>query len=94
MGTQVAYLKSALNFADKRYRGGFASYLDVLSAQRDLFQAELSLVSTRQQHLSSIVRLYKALGGGWSSTGEKGQPVSSPLEPVPIDHEIQSELKS
>lgn len=70
--SQVASLKSALNFADKRYRGGFASYLDVLSAQRDLFQAELSLVSTRQQHLSSIVRLYKALGGGWTpSEGEQ-----------------------
>ena len=92
--SQVASLQSALNFADKRYRGGFASYLDVLTAQRDLFQAELSLVSTRQQHLSSIVRLYKALGGGWSSTEEEGQPASTPLEPVPIDYEIHPELKS
>jgi multidrug efflux system outer membrane protein len=92
--SQVASLKSALNFADKRYRGGFASYLDVLSAQRDLFQAELSLVSTRQQHLSSIVRLYKALGGGWSPPEEQGQPVSSPSKPGPMDHEMQPELKS
>lgn len=92
--SQVASLKSALNFADKRYRGGFASYLDVLTAQRDLFQAELGLVSTRQQNLSSIVRLYKALGGGWSPTEEKGLPTSSPSEPVPVNHEMQPELKS
>jgi len=92
--SQVASLKSALNFADKRYRGGFASYLDVLTAQRDLFQAELGLVSTRQQHLSSIVRLYKALGGGWSPPEEQGQPASSPSEPGPMDHEMQPELKS
>lgn len=91
--SQVASLKSALNFADKRYRGGFASYLDVLTAQRDLFQAELSLVSTRQQHLSSIVRLYKALGGGWSPPAKKGQPVSSPLEPGPMDQEMKPEQK-
>ncbi|MDH4194834.1 MAG: efflux transporter outer membrane subunit [Nitrospirota bacterium] len=92
--SQVASLKSALNFADKRYRGGFASYLDVLTAQRDLFQAELGLVSTRQQHLSSIVRLYKALGGGWSPTEKEVQPASSPSEPGPMDHGMQSELKS
>ena len=66
---QVAALQSALNLADKRYRGGFASYLDVLTAQRDLFQAELGLASTRQQNLVSVVQLYKALGGGWSPDG-------------------------
>ncbi len=89
--SQVASLKSALYFADKRYRGGFASYLDVLSAQRDLFQAELSLVSTRQQHLSSIVRLYKALGGGWTPTeGEKqgGEQVSH--SEVPMARSLQT----
>ncbi|WP_342346397.1 efflux transporter outer membrane subunit [uncultured Nitrospira sp.] len=92
--SQVSSLQSALNFADKRYRGGFASYLDVLTAQRDLFQAELGLVSTRQQNLSSIVQLYKALGGGWSPTEKEIQPASSQSEPGPIDHEMQPELKS
>jgi outer membrane protein, multidrug efflux system len=64
--SQVASLQSALNFADKRYRGGFASYLEVLSAQQNLFQVELDLASSRRQHLVSIVQLYKALGGGWT----------------------------
>ena len=88
--SQVTSLKSALNFADKRYRGGFASYLDVLTAQRDLFRAELDLVSTQQQHLSSIVRLYKALGGGWSPTEEEGQPISGQGEPGPTQPELKS----
>ncbi|PJA78600.1 MAG: transporter, partial [Nitrospirae bacterium CG_4_9_14_3_um_filter_51_5] len=88
--SQVASLQSALNFADKRYRGGFASYLDVLTAQRDLFQAELSLVSTRQQHLSSIVRLYKALGGGWLPTEEQGHPASGPGKLGPTQPELKS----
>jgi len=73
---QVAALQSALNFADKRYRGGFASYLDVLTAQRDLFQAELGLASTRQQNLLSVVQLYKALGGGWTPPVDQGSPAA------------------
>lgn len=63
---QVASLRSALDLADLRYRGGRASYLDVLTAQRSLFDAELALARTHRTQLVSIVQLYKALGGGWS----------------------------
>jgi multidrug efflux system outer membrane protein len=63
---QVTALRSALHLADLRYKGGLANYLDVLIAQRSLFDAELSLTATRRLHLVSIVQLYKALGGGWN----------------------------
>jgi multidrug efflux system outer membrane protein len=66
---QVAALQSAFHFADLRYQGGRASYLDVLSAQRNLFDAELSLARSRRAQLVSVVQLYKALGGGWSPSG-------------------------
>ena len=62
---QVNALQSALRLANLRYKGGLANYLDVLIAQRSLFDAELSLAATRRLHLVSIVQLYKALGGGW-----------------------------
>lgn len=68
---QVNALRSALHLANVRYKGGLASYLDVLIAQRDLFVAELSLASTRRLHLVSVVQLYKALGGGWSPENEQ-----------------------
>src|SRR3989449_3350715 len=64
---QVTALRSALHLADLRYKGGLANYLDVLIAQRSLFDPELSLTATRRLHLVSIVQLYKALGGGWTS---------------------------
>ncbi|MFH0344047.1 MAG: efflux transporter outer membrane subunit, partial [Chromatiales bacterium] len=64
--SQVASLRSALHLAEVRYRGGLSNYLDVLTAKRDLFDAELALAATRRLHLVSIVQLYKALGGGWS----------------------------
>jgi multidrug efflux system outer membrane protein len=81
---QVAALRSAFELADLRYRGGRASYLDVLTAQRSLFDAELALARTRRTQLVSVVQLYKALGGGWSPAGlyEQGQ-ASATQEQVP-----------
>jgi multidrug efflux system outer membrane protein len=85
---QVASLQSALNLADFRYQGGRASYLDVLTAQRSLFESELSLARTRRGQLTSVVQLYKALGGGWSpgaagpgqaAEGMRGEP-AEPVE--------------
>ena len=63
---QVNALRSALHLASLRYKGGLANYLDVLIAQRNLFEAELALAATHRLHLVSVVQLYKALGGGWS----------------------------
>jgi multidrug efflux system outer membrane protein len=63
---QVNALRSALHLANLRYKGGVANYLDVLIAQRNLFEAELALAATHRLHLVSVVQLYKALGGGWS----------------------------
>jgi multidrug efflux system outer membrane protein len=65
---QVAALQSAFHFAEQRYQGGRASYLDVLTSQRSLFESELALARTLQGQLISIVQLYAALGGGWSVT--------------------------
>jgi outer membrane protein, multidrug efflux system len=64
---QVVALRSALHLAELRYQGGLSNYLDVLTAKRNLFDAELALTATRRLHLVSIVQLYRALGGGWRS---------------------------
>lgn len=64
---QVEALRSALRLANLRYHGGVTSYIDVLIAKRNLFDAELSLTETHRLHLVSVVQLYKALGGGWSA---------------------------
>ena len=75
---QVAALQSALRLAELRYKGGLANYLDVLVARRNLFEAELALTGTRRLHLVSVVQLYKALGGGWS-TPATPQPTAEPV---------------
>lgn len=76
---QVTSLRSALHLANLRYKGGLANYLDVLIAQRNLFDAELALTGTHRLHLVSIVQLYKALGGGWPpNVAGAGEPKSAP----------------
>ncbi len=63
--TQVLALSRAFELARRRYENGVSSYLEVLDAQRGLFQAQLTMTQTERQYLGATVRLYKALGGGW-----------------------------
>lgn len=51
--------------ANQRYDEGVDSYLAVLDAQRELFGAQQQLIRDRLNQLSSEVKLFKALGGGW-----------------------------
>jgi len=68
---RVAAERKVVELAELRYRGGVAAYLEVLDAQRSLFEAELDEAETVSSHLIWLVRLYKALGGGWPSTPEQ-----------------------
>ncbi len=65
---RVTALKDSLRLADLRYKNGYSSYLDVLSAQRDLLQAQSTLIDTQRAHLTAVVSIYKAVGGGWDKS--------------------------
>ena len=56
----------SFNLADLRYRNGAASYLDVLDAQRSLFNAQQALVQVQALQAQNLMTLYKVLGGGWT----------------------------
>ena len=64
----VEALRSSTQLSNERYQIGLDSYLPVLDAQRNLFEGELELARLHQLELSSIVQLYRALGGGWSES--------------------------
>lgn len=55
----------AVETATKLFKNDMATYLDVIIAQNNKLQAELNLATVKQQKLSTIVNLYRALGGGW-----------------------------
>jgi multidrug efflux system outer membrane protein len=63
--TTVQDLSDSVSTSLKRYRGGIATYLEVLDNQRSLFSAQLTLAQDRGNEYQSLVQLYKALGGGW-----------------------------
>ena len=72
----VTALQTSSRLATERYQGGVDTYLQVLDAQRNLFQGELDLARLRQQELSSLVQLYRALGGGWDPATAKNDTTS------------------
>lgn len=66
-----------LALAEQRYESGVANYLEVLDAQRELFDAEQALVQTRQLRLQNAIDFYRAAGGGLRELGV-GDEVSTP----------------
>ena len=75
--TQVDAQRKADSIALARYRIGYASYFDVINADRDLFTSELSLSAAHLNTLLSLVQLYRAVGGGWQ-TEEPRRDVPNP----------------
>ena len=69
----VKALADAVDRATDRYRQGLANYFEVLEAQQQLYPAQSTLAQIRRDRLLSHVRLYRALGGGWSLTDAQWQ---------------------
>jgi multidrug efflux system outer membrane protein len=65
LGRQVVALKEYARLAQVRFDNGYTSYLEVLDANRSLFDAELNYAQTKAILFRSFVSLYKAMGGGW-----------------------------
>ncbi|MFL9833684.1 TolC family protein [Chryseobacterium terrae] len=61
----VARSDKAVTTSTKLFQQDMATYLDVITAQNNKLQAELSLANIKLQKLNSVVDLYRALGGGW-----------------------------
>ncbi|MFM0733128.1 efflux transporter outer membrane subunit [Paraburkholderia sediminicola] len=62
---QVDSLRTYARLARLRFEGGYTSYIEVLDAERSLFNAQLSYTQTNGLVFNSLIGLYKAMGGGW-----------------------------
>ncbi len=62
---QTDTLQRAVVNAHLLFRADLANYLEVITAQENLLQAELNLAFIQRQHLGAMVELYGSLGGGW-----------------------------
>jgi NodT family efflux transporter outer membrane factor (OMF) lipoprotein len=65
LAEQAAQGRRALGLAQSRYRQGVSDFLEVLTAQRTVLQAEQQLADSTATVSANLVALYKALGGGW-----------------------------
>jgi outer membrane protein, multidrug efflux system len=70
---QMVAAQNAASLSYARYDGGVTSYLEVLDSERSKFDAELAASETYQLYLSSYIKLYEALGGGWITEQEMQQ---------------------
>jgi multidrug efflux system outer membrane protein len=61
----TATLRDQSERANQRYTGGVSSYLEVLDTERQRLSAEQELIRAQRDVLTTLVRLYAALGGGW-----------------------------
>ena len=77
---QVQAARSALQLSTARYDQGVTSYLEVLIQQTQAFDAELRASDARRTQLTSVIRLYSALGGGWGleATAPPADPATAP----------------
>ena len=64
-GTLIDAQQRRFDLANTRYRQGEDTYLNVLSAQQDLYSAQQGFLEAQFNKLASQISLYTALGGGW-----------------------------
>jgi hypothetical protein len=82
-GRRVAALAEYARLAELRDDDGYASYIEVLDAQRLLFDAELQYVAVQGDVYASLVGTYKAMGGGWVIEAQR-DPVGANLDRIQI----------
>jgi NodT family efflux transporter outer membrane factor (OMF) lipoprotein len=67
----------AVELAQSQYEAGLTDFTNVLDAQRSLLSFEEQLARSEGAVTSNLVRLYKALGGGWTSLLDESQGKAS-----------------
>ncbi|MCC9043135.1 efflux transporter outer membrane subunit [Myroides sp. M-43] len=62
---QVATSRLGVKQSNLLFNSGYANYIEIINAQKNMLDTELNLNKLKQNKLISRVKLYKALGGGW-----------------------------
>lgn len=69
--------RRALDLANKRYDRGLADFLNVLDAQRQLFELQDEYALSEEQAATQFVAVCKALGGGWEGVASPPPPAAA-----------------
>lgn len=80
LGRQVKALRNYARLAWMRYDEGYTSYLEVLDAERSLFNVELTYTDGQNAVFRALITIYKAMGGGWVEQAEAGMSAQPVME--------------
>lgn len=72
MREAVEAAQKAIELAQHKFQAGLTDFSNVLEAQRSLLSFQDQLIQSEGAITSNLVRLYKALGGGWTSIVPEG----------------------
>jgi NodT family efflux transporter outer membrane factor (OMF) lipoprotein len=79
----VAAAQRSLELSTNRYKGGVATYLEVITAQSTALADQRTAVEISGRRMLASVSLIRALGGGWNvaslPTAQNGNPSQSPM---------------
>ena len=84
---QVLAMERSVDIANNLFQNARIEYIDVLFAQRDMWQARRDLIDTKQQQMTAIVDAYQALGGGWRNGPRQPAPPVTAGPPAPPNGE-------
>jgi multidrug efflux system outer membrane protein len=81
---QVDVLRELQHLAEVSYEGGQSDYLEVLTAERDLYNAEAQQVNRDRDRYLALISVYAAMGGGWMVEQDKLRaPAAASSSPAP-----------
>ncbi|HMG81856.1 MAG TPA: efflux transporter outer membrane subunit [Ferruginibacter sp.] len=63
---EVTALTNAVGTSKDLYLSGYATYLEVILAQKGMLASELELVGNKREQFIAVINLYRSLGGGWN----------------------------
>lgn len=90
-GRRVKALEDYASLARLRYDNGYSSYIEVLDAQRSLFDSQLNAVRTQSNVIIGMINTYKSMGGGWVALAqETADKVDFPPEEENSDDEASA----
>lgn len=80
-GNQVEDLVKYYDLSQLRYDNGYTSYIEVLDAERSLFNVRLAYTQNQGTLFLALINLYKAMGGGWVDAADRQASVPPPATP-------------
>jgi outer membrane protein, multidrug efflux system len=78
LNTTVAADQRALDINLDAYRHGLVAYVTVLTLQLQTVQARQQLAQASLSQIIDLIKLYKALGGGWEASPDAARAASAP----------------